>query len=77
MCASDKSGALNLNNANPKMYYYSFIYKSVNSRTEVTKYYTYAYETSLKTNGTYLNWTPVFDTPTGYYITDVNGNKIS
>ena len=66
--------------AGTRIYYYTYQYKQINSRTGVIKYYAYTYTTYLDANGNYLPWfnqnTRTNPNATGYDIYNATGTKI-
>ena len=67
--------------AGSRIYYYTYQYKQVNSRTGVVKYYAYTYTTYLDANGNYLPWfnqnSKTNPNATGYDIYNASGVRIS
>lgn len=80
VCAKGIASAMATGIADPKVYYYSFIYKQVNTRTMVAKYYVYTYTSYYNANGDFVNWYSQRnkDNPssTGWVIYNETGNAI-
>ncbi len=56
ICTKTIANATATGLANPKTYYYSFVYKQVNNRTAISKYYVYTYSSYYDANGNFVNW---------------------
>ena len=81
ICNKTRLDAIASGVANPRIFFYGFIYKQVNTRTNVTKYYSFVYTSYFDNNGNFVNWYSQLkkDNPssTGYIIYDSAFNKIS
>ena len=79
-CNKTKQDAITSGVTNPRIFFYGFIYKQVNTRTNVTKYYSFVYTSYFDANGNFVNWYSQLkkDNPssTGYIIYDAGFNKI-
>ena len=79
-CNKTKQDAITSGIANPRIFFYGFIYKQVNSRTNTVKYYSFVYTSYFDNNGNFVNWYSQLkkDDPssTGYIIYDSAFNKI-
>ena len=80
VCNKTRLDAIASGIANPRIFFYGFIYKQVNTRTNVTKYYSFVYTSYFDANGNFVNWYSQLkkDNPssTGYIIYDSVFNKI-
>ena len=80
ICNKTRLDAIASGVTNPRIFFYGFIYKQVNTRTNVTKYYSFVYTSYFDANGNFVNWYSQLkkDNPssTGYIIYDAGFNKI-
>jgi hypothetical protein len=80
ICTTAKAKAISEGVANPRVFFYAYIYKQVNSSTGLTKYYSYVYTSYFDTAGNFIPWysqAKVNDAnSTGWSIYDVGGSKI-
>jgi hypothetical protein len=80
ICDNAKKLAISKGVATPRTYFYSYIYKQVNSKSGTVKYYVYTYSSYYDATNNLVTWYSQYkqDNPTssGWLIYDGSGNKI-